>query len=151
MQKFTSRHEISEEILLEWLQSLEVTPCRHILRRGVFAEEELDFDRRGELMEKISHDLEYQEGIARSALERYDGNQGIGIQSYHWEISLESTGTLRKQRYLSINLVLETTTSGQGRILFPAMVVKCTESTFKYWEIINIEDALDAVQSLLND
>ena len=149
-QRFISQNEISEEVLLDWLQKLEAISCRKINRRGVLAEEELNFSKTEDLLEKIAEDLEYQEGIANAALELYgEGKQG-GLQSYFWEVSFESVGALRRQQYLSINLTFETTDPQRGRILFPIMILKCRNSMFKYWEIINIEDALAATKTLLD-
>ena len=147
--KYISRNELTEEALTGWIEKLDAGSCHRLKKPGLFEEKEVDFASQESLLELIFEDLEYQEGIAISAIEQFGVKLPIGIQTYCWEVSLEKISLLQKQKFLSINLALETSDPTRGRILFPLMVVKCKNNVLKYWGVIDMGEALSAVRTLL--
>lgn len=147
--RYLSRNELTEEVLVGWIEQLERGSCRRLKRKDLFAEAEVDMTSQESLLEMLVEDLEYQEGIAMSAIEQFGSQLPIGIQTYYWEVGLEKIGPLRRQKFLAIYLVLETAHSGQGRILFSLKVVKCQNNVFKYWGVIDMDVALKGVKRLL--
>lgn len=150
VRRFDARQDITPGVLSDLLESLDASPCRHLQRSGLFAERELDFEGEQELIVKILSDLEYQEQIARAALKlREAGDSLPGVISYHWEIGADAVGMDYRQKYASIDLVLEPADPDQSRVQLPALVVKCRQGGFKYWGVMNIDDALGTVRLLL--
>lgn len=150
-QQFTAPGEISREVLAAILSKMNPCSCRYFNRDGLFSAPELELASADALIDKIVDGIHRQDMIAQAAMTMLNTSPDQPrLVSYFWEVNLDTAGVDYKQQYVSIDLVIESALPEDGHALLPILFLKCRDGTYKYWEVLDQNDALEAVRLLLN-
>ncbi len=146
---FESKEEISWLLIRSLLDELAQIQKPFTKELEQFIDDADILNNKGEVIEKLKSEVEYQEQIGLKAMRFFGGPEKEHIKNFFWEISLLNVNNASQNNMLEINLNLASNDNSLGNILFPVKAIKLSDSSFRIWEVIDIDDALASVGELV--
>jgi hypothetical protein len=112
-----------------------------------FKEEYLEFEDKDSLLAKIEEEILYQRRLGERIVELSRTHKVNARRSgYYWVCSIEKE---RKINFLQVCLYIIAEGGKYGNILYPLDVILSENEIYRYWEVINEEDAIEAAKELM--
>lgn len=112
-----------------------------------FKEESIEFDDKENLLAKIEEEILYQRRLAEKIVQlSLENTVNAKRSGYYWICSLEN-----EESFDFVQVCLYITAEGgkYGNILYPLEVILDDRKKYRFWEVINEEDAIDAAKHLM--
>ena len=130
----------------EFLKYLDLMPEIIYNNYDIFKQDSFIFKDKNELLKKLNEDIIYQVNIAKNII--YNSkkeNIKTKLTSYYWICEIEE---VENYKYLNVEILIEPEDKNLGEIGFPIVIVATKVNEFRYWEILDIDSAMQSIRDI---
>jgi hypothetical protein len=123
------------------------TDAKHYKKNPRFKENFLEYLNVHDLLGKIEEEILYQRRLGDKIVKlSHDYEATVRRSGYYWICTYEEE---KRINFVQICLYVAAENNIRGNILYPGKVLMSARERYRYWEVLNEDDAIDVAKYLM--